>query len=68
MEPNSQQPPRYCRKELRKDDGQAEAKMTEAAVLRSSKGQNSYYDHGDNFHGGAKVQHADVIRTPHMAK
>lgn len=42
--------------------------MTEAAVLRSSKGQNSYYDHGDNFHGGAKVQHADVIRTPRMAK
>lgn len=68
MELNSQQPPRYCRKELRKDDGQAEAKMAEGAVLRSSKGQNRYYDHGENFHGGAKVQNADVIRTPCTAK
>lgn len=68
MELNSQQPPRYCRKELRKDDGQAGAKMTEGAVLRSSKGQNRYYDHGESFHGSAKVQNADVIRTPCMAK
>lgn len=37
MELNSQQPPRYCRKELRKDDGQAEAKMAEGQFSEAAK-------------------------------
>lgn len=65
---NSQQPPSYCRGEHRKNDGKAGAKgrlqTTGKAALGSNKGQSRRYDHAENFHCCAKLQHADANRAP----
>lgn len=61
---NSQQPPSYCRGEHRKNDGKAGAKGRLQKTRRAALGSNKGYDHVENFHCGAKLQHADANRAP----